>query len=60
MSVADEKLLAVRAILANPTYMQDSGLYQRLEAALMKLSLDVLKDLDLLLSLKYKNCNEEG
>jgi hypothetical protein len=52
MSVADEKLQVVRSILTNPTYMPDSGLYQRLEAALMRLSLDVLKDLDLLLSLK--------
>jgi len=50
----------IRNILANETYMPDSGLYQMLETALGRLSLDALASLALLVSLKVTEGEQRG
>jgi hypothetical protein len=57
---ADRKLTLVKTILRNETYMQDSGLYQRLEAALNKVSLETLSQLDVLISCKMAEAEQRG
>lgn len=60
MAAADRKLTSTRSILRNETYQQDSGLYQRLEAALGRLPAAALADLDTLLSLKETEAYNRG
>lgn len=49
--IATKRKLAT-SILANKTYLPESGLCSRLHSVLMKLSKDDLASLDLLISLK--------
>lgn len=56
-----QKEEVINKILQNRTYLPESGLMLRLSKELSKLSLSVLRDLELVLSLKDKGVEgEEG
>lgn len=57
-SIKSKKDAAVRRILSNPTWTQDSSLYARLHALLSKMSLTDLSDLDLIIRAKEQHAAE--
>lgn len=51
-TLSAEKKSLIAKILANPVYTPESGMYRVVEVALSKMSLEGLKGLTLILSLK--------
>jgi hypothetical protein len=52
MNSSDIKQQYVKDILANPTYLPESGLYKNLEKALMKMNRADLAGLEIIIKLK--------